>query len=230
MRKVLLGTPCYDGKVHVEFLQSLVATMALAHLHEVAIYPVQICHDALIQRARNDFVRLALETQCDDLFFVDADQAWEPEWVFKLLSHPVDLVAGTVPKKSDTHIDFNVKLMPEGISNVDGNLIEVESVGTGFMRISRTALQSVWDISKPYMERGEQNRLVFDVQLSEDNELVSEDNVFCKKWRSTGGKVWIDQSMTCDHVGQKIYKNNFAEFIKDGRVGIPQNITQLEQL
>lgn len=214
MRKVLLGTPCYDGKVAVEFLQSLIGTMAIAPLHEVAVYPVQISHDALIQRARNDLVRLALETNCDDLVFVDSDIVWNPEWIFKLLNHSVDLVAGVCPKKSDTHIDFNVKLMPEGLYAPVNHLIQVECVGTGFMRISKTAMQAVWDISEPYTEKGEAKRMVFDVQLI-DGQIVSEDNIFCKKWSSTGGKVWIDPSMTCDHIGHKIYRNNFAEFIKD---------------
>ncbi len=214
MRKVLLGTPCYDGKVHVEFLHSLIGTIAIAQSHEVAVYPVQICHDALIQRARNDLVKMALETNCDDLIFVDSDMAWNPEWIFRLLSHSVDLVAGVCPKKSDTHIDFAVKLLPEGLYAPVNHLIQVESVGTGFMRISKNALQTVWDISEPYVERGEAKRMMFDVQLV-DGEIVSEDNIFCKKWRSTGGRVWVDPSMTCDHIGQKTYRNNFAEFIKN---------------
>jgi hypothetical protein len=214
MRKVLLGTPCYDGKVHVEFLQSVIGTLAMASSHETAIYPVQVCHDALIQRARNDMVRLALETECDDLVFVDSDQAWDPEWVFKLLGHPEDLIGGAVPKKSDTNIDFNIKRLPEWQYDPEARLMEVESVGTGFLRISRTALQTVWDMSPVYTEKGVSNRLVFDVQMSETGELISEDNVFCRKWRSTGGRVWVDPSITCDHIGIKTYRNNFAEFIK----------------
>ena len=214
MRKVLLGTPCYDGKVAVEFLQSMIGTLSIASMHKTAIYPVQICHDALIQRARNDLVKMALETDCDDLIFVDSDIVWSPEWVFKLLSYSVDLVAGVYPKKSDTHIDFAIKLMPEGLSAPVNHLIQVESVGTGFMRISKNALKTVWDISEPYIERGEAKRMVFDVQIV-DGEIVSEDNIFCKKWRSSGGAVWIDPSMTCDHLGHKIYKNNFARFIME---------------
>lgn len=215
MRKILLGTPCYDGKVHVEFLHSLINTLALAASRNIAIYPVQICHDALVQRARNDLVRLALQTNCDDLIFVDADQSWMPEWIFQLLDHPVHVVAGTVPKKSDTEIDFNVKLLPEGLLAPVNHLLRVESVGTGFMRISRKALQTVWDISRPYTEKGEKNRLVFDVVVSETGELISEDNVFCAKWSSTGGQVWIDPRMTCDHIGYKKYISNFQEFIKN---------------
>lgn len=214
MRKVLLGTPCYDGKVNVEFLHSLLATLGLCSKHDTAIYPVQICHDALIQRARNDLVSMALESECDHLVFVDSDQEWDPEWIFKLLDHPVDLVAGTVPKKSDTHIDFNVKALPEGLSKPVNGLLEVESVGTGFMSISKKALQTVWDMSPEYKNSGKTNRMVFDVQILDNGDLISEDNVFCEKWRKSGGKVWIDPTMTCNHIGNKKYQNNFLQFIQ----------------
>jgi len=214
MRKVLLGTPCYDGKVHVEFLHSLIGTLAMASSHEVAVFPVQVCHDALVQRARNDLVAMALESQCDDLVFVDADQAWDPAWIFNLLSRSEDVVGGAVPKKSDTEIDFNIKLLPNWTYDPEAQLIEVASVGTGFLRISKAALQAVCDISPTYVERGISKRMAFDVQVDEAGEIISEDNVFCRKWRSTGGKVWVDRTIACDHIGTKTYRNNFAEFIK----------------
>jgi hypothetical protein len=214
MRKVLLGTPCYDGQVNVEFLHSLLGTLSLSSQHDVAIYPIQICHDALIQRARNDLVRMALESDCDHLVFVDSDQEWDPEWIFKLLDHPVDLVAGTVPKKSDVNIDFNVKALPEGLPEPVNGLIEVESVGTGFISISKKALQTVWDMSPEYKDSGKTTRMAFDVQIRDDGDLISEDNVFCAKWRKSGGKVWIDPTMTCNHIGNKKYQNNFLKFIE----------------
>ena len=52
--------------------------------------------------------------------------------------------------------------------------------------------------------------MVFDVQV-QDGQLVSEDNVFCKKW---GGPVYIDPTMTCNHIGVKKYTGNFEAFIK----------------
>jgi hypothetical protein len=55
--------------------------------------------------------------------------------------------------------------------------------------------------------------MVFDVKLV-DGELVSEDNIFCGKWRELGGKVWIDPSMTCNHIGPKKYSGNFMEYLK----------------
>lgn len=210
MRKVLLGTPCYDGKVHAEFLQSLVATIKMCP-PDINIIPIQICHDALIQRARNDLFQMALEADCDDLIFMDADQEWNPEWIFTLLNHPVDVVGGTVIKKSDIP-SFNIKILDSGIKTEENGLIEVVSVGTGFLRISKEAIQSIWEISKEYTSQGKTSRMVFDIQVI-DGDLVSEDNVFCRKWNDLGGKVYIDPTMTCNHIGIKKYTGNFIEYV-----------------
>jgi hypothetical protein len=211
MRKVLFGTPCYDGKVAVEFLQSLLHTIPLCAANGITLHPVQISHDATIHRARNDLVKLALDTECDDLFFMDSDQEWEPQTVLDLLTHPVDVVGAPVVKKSDTLIDFNIKVLPGGLQEPVDGLLEVASIGTGCLRLSRHAFHHIWIISEEY--RG--GRMVFDPRVHE-GELVSEDTSFCIKWRGIGGKVWVDPKRSCAHFGQKKYYVDFAscEFAK----------------
>jgi len=212
MRKVLIGTPAHDGRVDVWYANSLVNTVKLAHQLGVEIHPVYLSYDSLVQRARNDLVRLALEENFDDLIFMDSDQEWDPAWIFKLLDYNVDVVGGTVVKKSEQPM-FNVKVLKSGIRIGKDGLMEVEAIGTGFLRISRKALQAVWDASPEYTNENKKCRMVFDVKLV-DGELVSEDNIFCGKWRQLGGKVWIDPSMTCNHIGPKKYSGNFMEYLK----------------
>jgi len=212
LKKVLIGTPAHDGRVDVWFCNSLVNTIKLASQKGIVINPIYMAYDSLVQRARNDLVRLALDEGYDDLIFIDSDQEWDPEWVFKLLNYDANVVGATVVKKSDNPA-FNVKALKTGLKQEANGLIEVESVGTGFLRISRKALTKVWDISKEYTNEGRKCRMVFDVQLI-DGELVSEDNVFCGKWRKLGGKVFIDPSMTCNHIGAKKYTGSFMAFIK----------------
>ena len=211
MRKVLFGTPTYDGRVHVEFLQSLMDTVKLAPHAEIALYPVQISGDALVQRARNDLFAMAMETECDDIVFMDSDQEWNAEWVMTLLNHPADVVGGVVVKKSDTP-GFNVKILPNGVSLDENGLMEVECIGTGFLRISRRAMQAVWDISPEYKDGDKVSRMVFDIQII-DGELISEDNVFCRKWRGLGEKVYIDPTMTLNHIGSRKWGGNFLAYL-----------------
>jgi len=212
MRKVLIGTPAHDGRVDVWYANSLVNTIRLAHQKEILIVPIFMAYDSLVQRARNDLVRIALKDEFDDLIFIDSDQEWDPEWVFSLLDREEPVVGGTVVKKSDMTA-FNVKAFPEGLNREENGLMAVESVGTGFLKISREALQKVWDESPEYTNEGRICRMVFDVQLI-DGELVSEDNIFCSKWRSLGGTVWIDPEMTCNHIGVKKYGGDFLAYLE----------------
>ena len=210
-RRVIIGTPSYDGKVDCFFMYSMIETVKLGLTLGVEIIPIQICHDALIQRARNDLIAIALESECDDLIFMDSDQEWEPSWIFKLLDYDVDVVGGVVPKKSDVPM-FNVKALKTGINIDENGLMEVESVGTGFLRVSKKALKAVSEMSKEYKNEGKIRKMAFDIQIV-DGELVSEDNVFCSKWRSLGNKVYIDPSMTCSHIGIKKWEGNFLAFL-----------------
>lgn len=209
--KVLIGTPAHDGRVDVWYANSLVNTVKLSGKYNTEIVPVYMSYDSLVQRARNDLVRLALEEGFDALIFIDSDEEWDPEWVFSLLSRNEDVIGATVVKKTDFEIAFNVKALKDKLEIEPSGLMEVECVGTGFMKLTRNALQKVWDVSPEYTNEGRKCRMVFDVKLV-DGELVSEDNVFCQKWRELGGKVWIDPSMTCNHIGVKKYGGNFLAF------------------
>ena len=72
-RRVLIGTPCYDGSVDVWYTHSLVNTIKLSDQMNVEILPIWLSYDALIQRARNDIIALVREMDCDDIIFIDAD-------------------------------------------------------------------------------------------------------------------------------------------------------------
>ena len=213
MRKVLLGVPAYDGRVDVWFANSLVNTIRLSYEKQVAIVPVYMAYDSLVQRARNDIVRLAIEDDFDDLIFVDSDIEWHPDWLFKLLDYDVDVVGGLYPKKSDTE-QYPVHALDTGMFVEPNGLIEMQGLPTGFLRISKSALKQVWDASAEYMNEGRKCRMVFDIAI-QDGLLVSEDIIFCRKWRSLGGKVWLDPVMCCNHIGIKKYTGNFIEYIKD---------------
>jgi len=176
----------------------------------VAVY---MSYDALVQRARNDIFKLAYDNDVDDLVFIDCDQDWQPEDFFKLLSHDVPIVAAPVIKKSDDP-QYNVKLLGNYIINEKG-LVEVDGVGTGFMRIRKDAIKKMWSASSEYRERHKEDssRMVFEVKVM-NGEIWAEDIVFCDKWIKLGGKVYIDPSINCGHSGEKRWVGNFSSWIK----------------
>ena len=207
MRKVIIATPAHSGTVHVEFMDSLIQTIRMSIDRKIDIYPVQICGDALVQRSRNDLIAMAIEANCDDIIFIDSDQQWNPEWIFTLLNYSADVVGGAVVKKSDTPM-FNVKILPTSSVDTSTGLMEVESLGTGFLRISKAAMVAVSNESQEYKDSNKTCKMVFNIEIV-DGELISEDNVFCKKWRKLGGKVFVDPTMTCSHIGLKKWEGSF---------------------
>ena len=212
MRKVLIGTPSYDGRIDVWFANSLVATVKEAEKKDIFVHAIYTSYDSLVQRARNSLVKLALDGGYDDLFFIDSDIEWEPEWFFRLLNRPEPVVGGALVKKTDTE-GYTVKILDKTLKySSDKKLLEVNGVGTGFLKVSKFALEKLWEASDPYTSEGEKHRMVFDIQV-ENGELISEDYIMCNKWQSLGYKVWLDPTITCNHIGVKKFKGDLNKFL-----------------
>jgi choline kinase len=218
MRRVLIGTPSYDGKVDVWFANSLIATVKESIEKDIFVHAIYTSYDSLVQRARNSLIKLALDGGYDDLFFIDADVEWEKEWFFNLLDRPEPIVGGALIKKTEKE-GYTVKMLNKKLTwSQDKKLLDVDGVGTGFLKVSRFALEKLWEMSDEYESEGEKHRMVFDIKV-ENGDLISEDYVLCNKWKSLGYKVWLDPTITCNHIGIKKFKGNLKKFIdKNGYV------------
>jgi len=214
MRNVMIAAPSYDGTITVWHASALSETCKLGLTKEINVYCIYMSYDSLVQRARNDIVQLALDQQVDDLVFIDCDVDWTPEDFFKLLEYDVDVVGGIYPKKGDEE-DYPVKALNQNLKFEENGLIEVEGIATGFLRLTRKALQTVSDDSIEYTESHKPKpiKMVFDITVDEKGELISEDIVFCRKWRKLGGKVWLDPSIKLSHVGTKRWNGDFMRWL-----------------
>lgn len=215
----MVGSPSYDGNVSVWYMNSLINTIKLAEKYNVEIIPMWVSFDALIQRARNDTIAFALEHDCDDLIWIDTDIEWEPEWFFKLLAHPVDIVGGTYSKKNDQVEQYVLRLgTHSGIIDSTTGLMQVAGLGTGFLRFSRKVCQWLWDNSASYAdpEKGNaEKKWIFDVVVR-DNIVISEDIWVCTRLTEEGNfDIYLDTTMTCGHVGCKKYNGNFLNWFNN---------------
>lgn len=216
MRKVLIGTPSYDGKLDVWYVDSLMNTQKLCiESGQVDLKAVYVSYDALVQRARNTLFKIAMDGGYDDLFFIDFDVEWKPEWILKLLAYPEPVVGAALIKKSERE-SYTVKLVEKDLKwNDRKDLIEVDGVGTGFLKVSRFAMEKLWEISEPYLDQDKgPSKMVFDIKI-ENGDLISEDYVVCNKWRALGYKTWIDPTITINHIGNKKYVGDFNKFITE---------------
>lgn len=216
--RVLIATPSYDGKLDVYYIDSLLNTLARSSEENVDIFPLFICYDSLIQRARNDLFKTAYETKMDILIFIDGDVGWNPDHFYKLIRSEKDLVGGSYRKKTDNEDLYVVKALDKGDKtlnlNIDKNgYLEVAGLGCGFMKLSRKCIETLWDISKPYTSDKGNARMVFEV-VCENGDLISEDIYMCKKWRDLGNKVYLDTNITCTHTGTKTFTGNVNAWLQ----------------
>lgn len=213
-RKVLIGTPSYDGTLDVWYVNSLVNTIRESEDRGIRIDPIYMSFDALVQRARNDLVALAIDGGYDELIFIDGDIEWDPSWIFQLLKYKHDVVGGTYRKKTDDYEGYVLKAVegPEVIDTRTG-LMKVAGLGTGFMKLSRKALEHLWNQATPYVDhKGKNSRMVFDIAI-QDGVMVSEDILMCQKLTQGGFDIWLDPRMCCNHTGPKKFCGNFVEWI-----------------
>lgn len=216
--KVLIGTPSYDGKLDIYYIDSLLNTLNRSGEENMDIYPFFICYDSLIQRARNDLFKTAYENDVDVLVFIDGDIGWKPDDFYKLIHSEKDLVGGSYRKKTDKEEMYVVKALDENDKELNLSIdkdgyMEVFGLGCGFMKLSKKCIRDLWNASKPYKSEKGDARMIFEV-VCENEDLISEDIYMCKKWRQLGNKVYLDTNITCSHTGIKNFVGNVNSWIK----------------
>jgi hypothetical protein len=218
MRKVLIGTPSHDGRLDVWYVNSLVNTIRIAPNFDTHITAVYTSFDSLVQRARNSLVTIAMEENYDDIFFIDSDVEWDPQWIFKFLQYPEDVVGAALVKKDDVNEGYTCKITNQNITyNSRRDLIEVDGIGTGFLKVSRNAFKQLYQSSAPYKHENKPgvDRMIFDVIIKDDI-LISEDYTMCNKWKALNDehKIWMDPTITINHIGPKKYQGNIYNYLK----------------
>lgn len=155
---------------------------------------------SLISRARNEAVETALERGADALMWIDGDMNWSSGAIARLLAMDVDICGAAVPMKQP-EIKWNVEFADRREPNEKG-LIEVKSVGTGFLFTKRRVYEILKDRNPPgpenvYERPGGKGRgyAYFSAPGS-----WGEDTFLCHQWRSVGGKVFVDPAIAMEHV------------------------------
>jgi FkbM family methyltransferase len=218
-RRVFIGTPCYSGKTTMNYTVSLLNTFRMAPAHGVDLELVYTRGDALVQKSRNYCVAYALQNGADDLIFIDDDLLWRPEWVFELLRFPVDVVSGIYPKRTDEEAYPFIPMenefgewFPPAV-DVRTGLLQVKGVPTGFLRLSRKAMQVLWNASQPYKNGVlPEERAIFDISIIGDT-MYSEDYTMCHKLFNAKIPVWLDPRKCCGHEGMKLFDTRMAEWL-----------------
>lgn len=215
-KRVAIATPCYGNSLTSQYVQSLAATIpALIH-HGMEYSLLTLNKESIISRARNTLSKSFMNGDWDYLFFIDADMGWKPEGFLRMIAADKEIVGGAGPRK-EFPMTFCANL-PLGDAQIceETGLLRADEIGTGFMCIKREALQKMID--------ADPNNFFIDQTTFEkvpnlfENKVIaykfwSEDYTFCKKWRATGGEIWVDPSIHIQHVGDHVWEGSFGKFL-----------------
>jgi hypothetical protein len=220
-RNVHIAIPAYTGMIHLGTMKSIIADMVLLAERGDRVALADETGNPMISHSRDMICAKFLDTEATDLVFVDYDVTWPAGSLVKLVDHPVDFVAGLYPKRCDP-LDFFVgwiKDRPELIADPDTGLLEVESVPSGFMRVTRKALLEMIRAypNKRYADKNAPTGYghgLFD-NIHEGDLYYGEDYSFCKRWRDIGGKIWVDPEIPMGHIGFKTFHGQVGEWLRN---------------
>ena len=227
VRKVIVATPALTGQVSAWYLDSLVQSVKLCANNGIEIFPITLINESILHMARNELVTLAYESDVESMVFIDSDQGWNPQALLKVInSADKDVLGVAVVDKTDEYGRFNVKVTADDCSafeKSDNSLIRVNTVGTGFLKLSKKAINALCESSQSVTFRGKTLKKVFDfgsIDLGEALEdFIGEDINLCRKLKSLGFDIWVDTEFTCSHVGSKVWHGDYGSFLREKLIG-----------
>ena len=244
-KKLFIATPMYGGQCHGSYTKSIADLMIMCTKYGIEAKLFFIFNESLVQRARNYLADEFVRSNCDQMIFIDSDIQFEPQDVLVMMQfaatrEDMDVVCGPYPKKAISwekikvavdkgYADKNPKKLEEFVGDfvfnpADGitqfrvdEPVEVKESGTGFMLITREALQK-YDKAFPTQsykpdhvrtanfDGSREIMAYFDcVMCPESKRYLSEDYMFCQWMRKAGGKIWLLPWMRLKHAGSYIF-------------------------
>ena len=157
-----VATPCYGCLVTHAYTSSILRLQAECMRRGITCFIDFIGNESLVQRARNVLTaRFLKRKDFTHFLFIDADIAFDPETVFRMLQFDKDVTTAIYPKKSidwdmvskklkaradepvhQMGLDFNINIVGHSTQVVDG-FMKVLDAATGFMMIKRTLLEKL---------------------------------------------------------------------------------------
>lgn len=223
---LFIATPMYGGMCHGDYSLSLIHLLDELKQNNIKHHFNFLYNESLITRARNVLAHEFLLKDYTHLLFLDADVVVNPKDVLSLFEQDKDLIGGIYPKK---HIDWrrihsavnlgcpvdclSMEASEYAFNVFDGEdprihdpkqLMKVKNVATGYMLIKRTVFEQMKTDTETYIDNnvfaGQRVHNFFDTCIDNDN-LLSEDYYFCKKWTDLGGEIYIAPWARANHIG-----------------------------
>jgi len=153
-----------------------------------------------IPRARSRLVHLALQQPYDSYLFIDYDIVFRRA-DFEAICTPreeVDIIGGVYVKRRQHGTPvFNGLLGTE--HDDDRDLVQVRQLGTGFLRFTRHALETMATLDLPVAADGWTH--YFNNGIRTNSYYLTEDYAFCENAWMAGIPVWMHRQVRLGHYG-----------------------------
>lgn len=192
--RTFVATPAYRGEVVMQYAHSLVRDSVLALSQGHFVNPPFVINDTLVHYARNKALETFLDTDCDQLVFIDADMGWEEGALIRLIETPGHVVCGFYRMKTDAE-NYPFSSLPSGFTGTVGPILAGPG---GFMKVDRSCAKAMRDaFSMPFEFDGEKG----------------EDITFCERAHGLGFAVMGIADIHFDHIGPNIWSGRASDFL-----------------
>ena len=204
--KIHFLTPCYGGNITEGTFSGYLQWTIMAMQNGMDFQVDTLSNESNVNRARNSCAAKFLHGDATHLMFIDADIQFNPTDIVKLVNADKDIIGGVYPQKT-----LPPKMVVNTLTNAkrEGDLLQVGTLGTGFMLIKRTVFEQMIaagatpyndDIGLSEQENSNQYDF-FNCTIDSRGRYLTEDWSFCRKWRELGGEIWADLSIPLVHSG-----------------------------
>lgn len=254
--KLMLCTPMYGGQCAGMFTKSVADLSAFCSKHGIPLQLYFLFNESLITRARNYCADEFMRSDAQHLMFIDSDIGFNPQDVIALMAlqaqdEKYDIIGGPYSKKTIAWEKVK-KAVDKGVADEDPNVlekfggdfvfnpkegrqsipinepVEVLEIGTGFMMISKKAMQKYADSYPQYLYKPDHVRTAnfdgsreimqyFQAEIDpKTKRYLSEDYFYCQKSQEIGLKTWLCPWMKLQHVGTYIFGGSLADLASIG--------------
>jgi len=256
-RGLFLATPMYGGACAGMFAKSTADLSALCTQYGIPLQMYFLFNESLITRARNYCCDEFMRSTSEHMLFIDSDIGFNPQDVIAMMAlqaqdeEKYEIIGGPYPKKCISWEKIKAAV-DKGIADEDANVLEkfvgdfvfnpkggqqsiaigepceVLEIGTGFMMVTKKAMQKFQDKYPEYMYRPDHVRtehfdgsreimMFFQAEVDPvSKRYLSEDYWFCQKAQAADIKTWFCPWMKLQHVGTYIFGGSLADLASIG--------------
>jgi hypothetical protein len=224
MRSVFIAIPAYDQRINCLCMASIFNNIKdLEKRGHKVTFSFQL-GDPYLDQARNHVVKQFLESEYDDLIFVDTDLAFDSNGMWRLTRcEEIQVVGGAYPYRAqDKHgypvnIKVDENLLP--VTDYERGLVECTMLPTGFLRIRRDVFDAIRAALPEYVDHDGEYKYFRTGQLlleTGDTRWWGEDAYFCRLCTDLGIKLWCEPMINFSHDGVLHKCGKFADYLQNG--------------